>query len=239
MEIYEEDSPFEKHKQKILSFLSRENIIFLVLLLIFINLVYLDIVFLKGANIKTIEKIISAPASSSSSQVDNCSTSCVDEKIDAAISSLKLNNAITTAPTPTPTIEVIKTTSSNTSAAVSREYYVPFGSGSQSSTAWVDVSGLLASVDSNSYPTIKSVVFEVSLHIPTGNENASVRLYNATDSHPVWNSQVDFGGNTQSVLKVSQPIALDSGNKTYQVQIQTQLNYPAVIDQSRLHITTK
>ena len=100
------------------------------------------------------------------------------------------------------------------------------------------MAGLQASIDSNGYNSIKSVVFEVSLHVPTGNETASVRLYNSTDNHPVWNSELTFNGNSSSVFMSSSPISLDSGNKLYKVQIKTQLQYPAIVDQSRVHITT-
>lgn len=238
-EILEKDSSDQHILNRLHSFLNFKNTLQLVLILIFVNLIYLDLVFIKGSNITTIEKVITAPITNQKAQSD-CDSNCIDKKINAAISSIKITPEIlpTGIPTPTPTKAVIQTFQ-NSSSQAPREYYVPFGSGSGNSSDWTDVSGLLASVDSSSYPNIQNVVFEVSLHVPTGNETASVRLYNATDQHPVWNSQIDFTGSSQSVLKVSQPITLDSGSKTYQVQILTQLNYPAVIDQSRLHITTK
>lgn len=224
----EEEYTVHKH-------LTFKNIILVILVLIFLNLVYLDVLFIRGGNVKTIERIITDPFSVKTNSGDYCSPDCVDTKISNAIAKLKITGSITPIATPIPTKTVVQT--SNSSAP--REYYIPFGSASQSSTDWANVSGLSASVDSTSYPNIKAVVFEVSLHVPTGNETASVRLYNITDGHPVWASQVDFLGSTQSVLKTSDPVTLDSGNKIYQVQILTQLDYPAVIDQSRLHITTK
>jgi hypothetical protein len=160
---------------------------------------------------------------------DICPQSCISEIRQAIIPS---NQAT---PTPAPTVSPLP----NTTFSQAKEYYVPFGSGSGSSGDWEDVAGLQASVDSNAYGSISDVVFEASLHIPGGNETVSVRLYNATDGHPVWNSQVDFNGNTQSTFKTSQPVNLDSGNKLYKVQMKTQLQYQAILDQSRLHITTK
>ena len=83
---------------------------------------------------------------------------------------------------------------------------------------------------------MKSVVFEASVYIPTGNQTASVQLFNVTQQHPVWFSEVDMSGGAPQFL-VSRPIQLDSGNNLYQVQMQTQLQFPAQLTQSRLHIT--
>ncbi len=102
---------------------------------------------------------------------------------------------------------------------------------------WQDVTGLTAIVDITNYSQIKKVTFEASVHIPAANERAFVRLFNATDKHPVWFSEVSLeGGDTK--LMVSPPITLDSGAKTYQVQMKTSLKYQAILDQSRIHIVT-
>ena len=212
---------------------NRKNILLTLLLLIFLNLAYLDIVLVQNFSAKTAKEPISS--SSQSNLEDYCSSSCIDQKISNAISSFKINNSLTPSVTPIP----VKAVAQSNPIGASREFYVPFGSGSGSSSDWQDVGGLQAYVDSSNYPNIKSVVFEASLHVPTGNETASVRLYNATDGHPVWNSQIDFSGNTSSLLLTSQAVSLDSGNKLYKVQIKTQLQFQAVLDQSRLHITTK
>jgi len=119
-----------------------------------------------------------------------------------------------------------------------KEFFISFGSGSSSSSSWEDVQGLQAYVDKASYPSIKSVVFEASMIIPTGNETAYVRLYNVTDKHPVWNSELSLDGGTGKLL-TSPKITLDSGKKLYQVQMKTSLKYPATLNQARLHITVK
>ena len=227
----EENNPVKK-------IITRKNILFLLLFLIFLNLLYLDVIFIQGLGIKTIEKIISTTPSSYSNQNDStCSSACIS-KINEAASSIKnqVQSGITLTITPTS----MKTQSQpQTPSSVAKEYYIPFGSGFGSSSDWQDVPGLQAYVDSSNYPNIKSVIFEASLHVPTGNETASVRLYNATDNHPVWSSQIDFNGNTSSVYLTSSSFSLDSGNKLYKVQMLTQLQFQAVLDQSRLHITTK
>ncbi len=214
---------------------SRKNLIAFILLVILINLFYLDLIIAGKENIKTIEKIISAPTSYPSTDNATCSNACktlIKEEV-GKLNSKTQTVSVTSSPTPTKAPTTTQTTSSAT-----KEYYVPFGSGSGSSLDWKDVSGLQASIDSSGYESIKSVVFEVSLHIPTGNETASVRLYNTTDNHPVWNSELTFNGNSTSLFMSSGEISLDSGNKLYKIQIKTQLQYSAVIDQSRVHITT-
>ena len=116
-----------------------------------------------------------------------------------------------------------------------REYYIPFGSGETKSDQYEDVSGLQASIDSTKYGSIKKVTFEVSLRIPTGNGKMYVQLFNVTDKHPVWFSEVSSDSSV-SKLMVSSPITLDSGEKLYKVQAKTSMTYQSLIDQARVHI---
>ncbi|MEK7559525.1 MAG: hypothetical protein AAB521_04425 [Patescibacteria group bacterium] len=140
--------------------------------------------------------------------------------------------------TPTPTITPSKKSSipvvqeSNV-----KEYFVPFGSGSGQAVDWADVVGLTANVDLGGYQNIKEIRFEVSINVLTANQIVSVRLFNNTDKHPVWNSEVTMSGGASYL--VSSPIIYDNGSKLYQVQLKTQLGYPANISQSRLHIILK
>lgn len=225
----------EKYKFK--RFFSVKNLAILFFVFLFINVIYIDILLAQSSNKQTIVqrftniiKQTSPSENKTPPPADICPQSCLLEIRQAGT----LNNQ-TPLPTPVPSTPSLQ----NVTSSQAKEYYVPFGSGSGSSGDWDDVAGLQALVDSNAYGSINSVVFEASLHIPGGNETASVRLYNSTDNHPVWNSQVDFNGNTQSTFKTSLPVNLDSGNKLYKVQMKTQLQYQAVLDQSRLHITTK
>lgn len=119
-----------------------------------------------------------------------------------------------------------------------KEYFISFGSGSTSSTEWVDVGGLQTTLDLSSYGTIDKILFEASVAVPTANQSVSVRLFNKTDKHPVWNSEVSMNAGDSSYL-VSNPIVYDSGAKTYQVQMRTQLGSQANLGQSRLHIFLK
>lgn len=230
------EEPVEGKLHSFRRLITQRRIILALIILVLLNLIYLDIILFQGGNVKTIEKIISNPLMSQSNKNDEtfCSQACID-RINQVSAGL---NKLTASPSTAPTSAPVKAQASAPISAT-KEYYVPFGSGTGSSSDWEDVSGLQAYVDSLSYGNIKSVVFEASLHVPTGNENAAVRLYNATDNHPVWYSELDFTGNTSSVFLSSKPISLDNGNKLYKVQMQTQLQFPAVLDQSRIHITAQ
>jgi len=119
-----------------------------------------------------------------------------------------------------------------------KEFFISFGSGSNSSSDWQDVLALQSYIDSANYEDIKSITFEASVHVPTGNQTASVRLFNVTDKHPVWSSEVLFNGGGTPQFLVSKPITLDKGNRLYQVQMKTQLQFQAILDQARIHIIT-
>lgn len=130
----------------------------------------------------------------------------------------------------------VSTPSSKTSFV--REFYIPFGSGMNQTDDWADVPGLEAYIDKSAYSGIKKVVFEASVHIPTGNETADVRLFNSTKGHVVWDSEMTFTGGGTPQLLISKPITLDAANNLYKVQMKTQLKYPAYLDQARIRITT-
>jgi len=126
---------------------------------------------------------------------------------------------------------------SGTSGTFAKEYFVPLGTGSNETDDWADVSGAVATVDTSQYPRIKQVIFEATVAVPTGNEVAYVRLFNKTDGHPVWFSEMSMN-TTGPILLTSQPVSLDKGKKLYQVQMKTQLKFTANLAQSRIHITT-
>lgn len=137
---------------------------------------------------------------------------------------------LTQTPMPTPKVivkEIVK-------EVYVKEQFIPFGSGTNQTSDWADVPGLQANVDFGSYQNIKDIRFEVSVNIPTANQTASVRLFNVTDKHPVWNSEVTTTNNTYTV---SPTLIYDKGVKTYQVQMKTQLKFLANLTLARIHIT--
>ena len=158
--------------------------------------------------------------------VDSCSPfSCV-ELIQQATASLTLKKTTATA----------KTTPSSTNGA--KEYYVTLGSEQTLSDEWEDIAGTSVYIDSTKYGKIKTVTFEPSIRIPTANGVMYARLFNDTDKHPVWFSEVSMEGNT-SKLVLSSPITLDPGNKLYKVQMKTTLKYLTILDSARVHIITE
>lgn len=194
------------------------------------NMIFLDF-YILGNNIVRVaekEKISLASPSQIATQPDKGST--CPAKCLLAISNATASANITPSP-------IVNNESSLRTASSVKEYFIPLGSGTSSSDDWADVSGAQSYIDSLQYGAIKKVTFEASVHIPTGNQTAYIRLYNETDKHPVWYSDLSLSGGTPQLL-ISNSITLDIGNKLYQVQIKTQLKYPAVLDQARIHITT-
>ena len=124
---------------------------------------------------------------------------------------------------------------SDTAVSSLKEAYIPLGTGVNNATDWVDVKGAAAYVNTGSYGAMKKVTFEASIGVPSGNQTAYVRLYNATDKHPVWYSEMTMAGAGPELL-TSTPITLDSGNKLYQVQMKSQLGAASNLLQARVHI---
>jgi len=116
-----------------------------------------------------------------------------------------------------------------------KDFYVSLGSGTNQTSDWTDVPGVQAVIDFGQYPRIKEIHFEVSLYVPSANEWVSVRLYNVTDKHPVWYSEMTMNANTTAYL-TSPALSYDTGSKLYQVQMKTQLQAPATLVQARIHI---
>lgn len=141
------------------------------------------------------------------------------------------------------TLAVNKTASSvgntgGTTQSTQRELYIPLGSGTNSSDDWEDVDGLRALVDPATYGRIKSVHFEVSVNVANARQIVYVRLYNETDKHPVWFSEIVFQADNPPTFQESSPITLDPGYKSYKVQMKTQLKYTTNLNSSRIRIVT-
>jgi len=121
---------------------------------------------------------------------------------------------------------------------IANEYYISLGSGVNTSDEWTDVPAAQIYIDSTKYENINTVTFEVSMYIPNGNQIAFARLYNVSDNHTVWNSEVSLSGGTAKLL-ISTPITLDPGNDLYQVQMKSQLKGPTNLVDAKVHIVTK
>lgn len=213
------------------NFLSFKTLTALALLSILINLAYVEItssINPKETVIERITKIIPFTNKKDDKITDQlCPQACMSQ-IYEATSSVKIVEQPISAPEVTPIPQ---------SPTTVKEFFIPFGSGSSAAGDWQDIQGIQATFDTANYPELKTVTFEASLRIPTGNEIAYIRLYNVTDKHPIWDSEVLLEGGTPKLL-VSKPITLESGSKVYQVQMKTSLKFQAIFDQARLHIIT-
>lgn len=201
----------------------------ILILAIVIDLVFLNYEWYRSL---TSEKASISPAETTS--VTNTCATCSAE-IQRAFSMI---TAIQTTLSQTPTPAISFKSSSQTTGPGSvrtKEYFISLGSAIGNYTTWTTISGMQAAIDTSAYSNIKSVTFEVSGTVATGNQIVWVQLYDQTQQHLVWNSTVSWnGGGSQFVSSPS--ISLDAGNNTYVVQMQTQLGYFASIDQARVHI---
>jgi len=120
-----------------------------------------------------------------------------------------------------------------------KEIFIPIGSGSTKNNNYEDLAGLEVTIDTNKYSAIESVVFEASIWVQDGNGKMFAQLYNSTDKHPVWNSEISTSS-VLGVLTTSSQITLDKGSRTYKIQAKTNMtSYAAHVDNARLKITLK
>lgn len=200
-----------------------------VIFFIFANLAFLNFwVFVEKQKEKAAVIVNTAVSEKSEPTASTCGEDCVKdiyESIYQATTSSTIKN--TTA----------KESTTSTTSQTEQETIISIGPGTTMAEDWTDVSGLQVEIDTTKYAKIKKVVFEAYLRIPTGNQVAYARLFNVTDKHPVWFSEVSLEGGTPKLL-TSQPITLDSGSKVYQVQMKTSLKFLTYLDSSRIRITT-
>lgn len=117
-----------------------------------------------------------------------------------------------------------------------KEYYIPLGSGSIRSFEWTDIAAAQAMIDTNNYPNIKKVTFDVFMRNPTGNGMVYAKLYNVTDKHDVWFSEVSMEGHALTHKETT--ITLEPGNKLYRVMMKTSMGFDAILENARIIIGT-
>ncbi len=151
-------------------------------------------------------------------------------------------------PSPSPIAEKASATvAQNTTTTVQqtvvqtaqKEIFIPIGDGNTTSNSYVNLPGVQVTIDSSKYSGIDHVDFEANIWVTNGNGKMYAQLYNSTDGHPVWNSEIATSSGS-GVLTVSAPITLDPGQRTYIVQAKTNLTeFPANISSARVKITLK
>ncbi len=119
-----------------------------------------------------------------------------------------------------------------------KESYIPLGSGLTTSKNYTGLSGVESVIDMANYPNVKSIIFEASMRIPTANGRVYAKLYNVTDKHDVWNSEV-YAEGSAGYRAESGEINLASGRKLYRVMIKSTVGYEAILDSARIKILLK
>lgn len=120
-----------------------------------------------------------------------------------------------------------------------KEVYIPIGSGSTKSSTYVDLAGLEVNVDTNKYPNIDYAVFEASIYVDGANGQVHTQLYNVSDKHPVWYSEMKGNAGTASLV-TSPKITLEKGVRAYRVQAKTDLvDYAAHVENARIKLFLK
>lgn len=144
-------------------------------------------------------------------------------------------------PTPAPTTAPAQTTSTQTVVQQTvvqtpQQIFIPIGDGSTTSNSYATLPGVQVTIDSSKYSGIASIYFEANLSVTGGNGMAYAQLYDITQNHPVWFSQISSNSPAGS-LQTSPSINLDPGVNTYVVQAYTTLNqYPANVSTARIQI---
>ena len=119
-----------------------------------------------------------------------------------------------------------------------KEIYIPFGHGTTYSLTYTELAGIEAVIDKDNYPNVKSMIFEATMRIPTANGQMYAKLYNVTDKHEVWFSEVTAEGPT-GYRAESGEISLDPGRKLYRVMVKSTMGYEAILDSARIKIILK
>lgn len=195
--------------------LNRNVFFFIPLLLLFaVNLLFLDIVVFSQSKPQSPSQITVESIPTPSQADAGCSSACT-VKIDEA---LKKSRADTTVPSV-------------------KEFYVPLGSGTSKSSDYEDILSAEAYINTENYSSIKQASVEFFLRNPTGNGRIYAKLYNVTDKHDVWFSEVYTEGGGP-VVKKEVTITLDRGNKLYRVMLKSTMKYDAWLDNARIKIVT-
>lgn len=203
-------------------------ILIFLLTIVAANLFILDIkVFSPNSAIKISEISTSATPAPTSTSI--CPQSCLSI-IEIATQSSKVSVVAPSQPT-TENVQPI-------TSRLSRESYIPLGTGSTDKSSFADLTATETSIDPANYGTIKEAYFIASLKNTTRNGQVEAQLYNVTDKHPVWNSLVTMNG-AESQTITSGKITLDTGNKLYRVQLKSTLNYTVSLDNAKIRIVSE
>ena len=118
---------------------------------------------------------------------------------------------------------------------ITKEYFIPLGTGTTSKNSWDNLIATETVIDSNVYGTIKDAYFIAGVKNPTGNGQVEAQIYNVTDKNPVWGSHVIMNGPTEQTI-TSGKIGLANGGKLYRVQLKSSLGFEVKLENARIKI---
>ena len=94
-----------------------------------------------------------------------------------------------------------------------------------------------AIIDTRDYTNITSVQFEAFMHLPHANGMMFAKLYNVSDEHDVWFSELT--ADTSEITRYVADITLDEGENTYRVHMKSSLRDLANLVNARIIISTQ
>lgn len=213
---------------------------FLLFSFIVVNLFILDLKIFSGNAIAPLSSSVNNPTSTQSfknlpvqtgvlptTNSLSCPSSCIELISDATKSGDRTGSFETAAYSQQPSAK-----------PVSREYFIPLGTGSTTKSDWEDIIGTETIINSQTYKTIKEVLLTYALRNPTQNGKVGVRLYNVTDKYVVYGSEAEMNGPASQTINTGS-FAFPDGNKLYRIQMRSTLSYPAYLDNARLKIISE
>lgn len=198
-------------------------LLFLIMVFLLANILVLDVnVFKKeeGTVAPVVEEAQpeATPLSSLLVEADTCPAVCLEAIAEATGESAQV------APTPATAV----------SSGV-KEIYIPLGSGSTQSITYVELSGIESVIDMGNYPKVKEIIFEATMRIPTANGRVYAKLFNVTDKHDAWYSEV-YAEGSSGYRAESGNVVLAPGRKLYRVMMKSTMGYEAILDSARIKI---
>jgi hypothetical protein len=196
-----------------------ESGIITVLFLVAVNVVFLNIFIISKRTAPV------AATTSSKEEIDKsvCDAKCQEEIVQQISSRI---------PTHEPTIHSIAKVENSP-----KEFIITLGTGSTISKDWIDIPGVEAEIDTRNYPPIDHVFFETYLSVPQAQGFAHAKLFNETDKHDVWFSEVSM--EADKVVNKNVEVKLEPGKKIYRVMMKSTLGVESKLHNARIRIITK
>ncbi len=210
--------------------------------LVVINLMALDVLWLRSQKPQSKEKNLSPLTSAETgSSLDDSVTAAVDtcgpicqQLIGQRVAELGATLSGKERTTPTPVTPV--STGSTSQPTV---IYIPLGGGgSTTSRDWADVGNAEIYLDVTNYPNLDKAYFEAFIRVQHGNGTAFARLYDVTHNIGVQGGEVSTGSESFALVE-SGSLNFWQGKNLYRVQVKSLTGYEAFYDSGRIKLILK